>query len=230
MSSADRPLDVLLAASEVVGFAKTGGLADVAGSLPRALTRRGHRCRIILPLYRAVRERRLRLEGSGLPFTVPVGGGSVTGRIQTTHLTDPDVTVYLVEQPDYFERDDPSRGTGLYHLTAPDGSRRDYPDNCERFVFFSRAVLEACRLLDGWPDVLHANDWQTGLVPVYLEEEWRRHWDAQRRTRATRTRSVFTVHNLAYQGRFWKEELPLTGIGWDHSRSSTSSTTTRSTA
>lgn len=208
----DRPLDVLVAASEVVGFAKTGGLADVAGSLPRALARRGHRCRIILPLYRAVRERGVALQCAGHPFTVPVGGGSVTGRLKMTRWTDPDVTIYFVEQPDYFERDDPKRGTGLYHLTAPDGTRRDYPDNCERFVFFSRAVLESCRLLDWWPDVLHANDWQTGLVPVYLDEEWRRHWDSARCAKAGRTRSVFTVHNLAYQGLFWALDLGLTGL------------------
>lgn len=208
----DRPLDILLAASEVVGFAKTGGLADVAGSLPRALARRGHRCRIILPLYRCVRDRGVPLEPIGHPFTVPVGGGTVVGRLMMTRWTDPDVTIYFVEQPDYFERDDPQRGTGLYHLTAPDGSRRDYPDNCERFVFFSRAVLETCRLLDDWPDILHANDWQTGLVPVYLEEEWRKRGGGCSGNKAVHTRSVFTVHNLAYQGLFWAIDMQLTGL------------------
>src|SRR5436309_9595757 len=157
---------VLLAASEVVGFAKTGGLADVAGSLPQALARRGHHCVVILPLYRCTHNAKVPPEPTDLTFNVPIGNRTLSGRLWRSKLPDGDVPVYLVEQPEYYDRDDPELGHGLYQFTLAGGQNRDYPDNCERFIFFSRAVLEAVRLLNFSPDVLHVNDWQTGLVPV----------------------------------------------------------------
>jgi starch synthase len=199
---------VLLAASEVVGFAKTGGLADVAGSLPRALARRGVDCAVLLPLYRSTRSGKIPLTPTGLEFRVPIGARSVSGALIRATLPDSNVPVYLIEQPDYYERDDPSQGRGLYQFTLPGGQKRDYPDNCERFVFFCRAVLESLRLLDYWPDVLHVNDWQTGLVPVYLQEEYRR------QPGYDRVRTLFTIHNLAYQGLFWHWDMALTGLDW----------------
>src|SRR5262245_51720758 len=163
-----KPLRCLYAASEVAGFAKTGGLADVAGSLPRALAQRGHDCAVILPLYRSVRAAGPPLEPTGLTFAVPFGDRLSTGALWRSALPGSGVPVFLVEQAHYYERDDPARGAGLYQFTDADGRKRDYPDNCERFLFFQQAVLEAVRLLDWWPDVLHNNDWQTGLIPVYL--------------------------------------------------------------
>jgi len=145
---------------------------------------------------------------------VPIGGRPVTGSLWQAALPDASVSVYLVEQPTYFERDDPAQGRGLYQLNLPDGKKSDYPDNCERFVFFARAVLEAIRLLDFWPDVLHNNDWQTGLVPVYLREEYGRRLAPDLRARFNRIRTVFTIHNLAYQGLFWHWDMPLTGLDW----------------
>jgi starch synthase len=205
-------LKLLLAASEVVGFAKTGGLADVAGSLPRALARRGHDCAVILPLYRCVRTGRVPLQPTNLHFTLPIGGRTVSGSLWRATLPGSTVAVYLVEQPEYYERDDPREGRGFYQFTLPNGQKRDYPDNCERFVFFSRAVLEALRLLDDWPEVIHANDWQTGLVPVYLREEYSRHNTPDLRNRYNRIRTLFTIHNLAYQGLFWHWDMLLTGL------------------
>jgi starch synthase len=205
---------VLLAASEVVPFAKTGGLADVAGSLPQALARRGHQCAVILPLYRSSRAGKIPLHRIDRSFTVPIGGSVVTGNLWQAALPDASVSVYLVEQPTYFERDDPAQGRGLYQLNLPDGKKSDYPDNSERFVFFNRAVLEAIRLLDYWPDVLHNNDWQTGLVPVYLREEHSRRLAPDLRARFSRIRTVFTIHNIAYQGLFWHWDMPLTGLDW----------------
>jgi starch synthase len=205
---------VLLAASEVVGFAKTGGLADVAGSLPRALAERGHSCAVILPLYRCARNASNRPEPTTLSFTIPMRGRPVPGRLWRATLPDSAVPVYFVEQNDYFDRDDPRLGRGLYQFTASDGTKKDYPDNCERFVFFSRAVLEAIRLLDFWPDVLHANDWQSGLVPVYLREEHSRRGHPDLRPQYGRIRSLFTIHNIAYQGVFWHWDLPITGLDW----------------
>jgi hypothetical protein len=160
------PLSIVHVASEVVGFAKTGGLADVVGALPRALAQRGHRCAIFLPLYRSVRTGPVPVTPTAHSFTVPIRDRAVPGRIWQSQLADADVPVYLIEQPDYFERDDPERGWGFYQYTTTAGQKQDYPDNCERFAFYCRAVLEALPRLNLWPDVLHIHDWQTGLVPT----------------------------------------------------------------
>ncbi len=204
----------LYAASEVAGFAKTGGLADVVAALPRALAQRGHDCAVILPLYRGVRTGKRPLEPTGLTFGVPFGNRLASGSLWRSTLPDSTVPVYLVEQPHYYERDDPAAGSSIYQFTAPDGARRDYPDNCERFVFFQQAVLEALRLLDWWPDVLHNNDWQTGLIPVYLRELYSRHPTPELRPLYRRIRTLFTIHNMAYQGVFWHLDMPLTGLPW----------------
>ncbi len=204
---------VLLAASEVVGFAKTGGLADVTGSLPRALARRGHDCAVILPLYRCARLGKVPLTPTPHRLAVPVNGRTVSARLWRATLPDSDVPAYLIDEPGYFDRDDPAQGRGLYQFTLPGGQKKDYADNCERFVFFSRAVLEALPLLDFWPEVLHANDWQTGLVPVYLRELYANpRGTADPRYRKVRT--LLTVHNLAYQGLFWHWDMNLTGLDW----------------
>jgi starch synthase len=200
---------LLLVASEVVGFAKTGGLADVAGALPRALERRGHECAIVVPLYRSTRSGPIAISPTPHSFSVPVGTKTVPGRLWRATLPNSNVTVHLIEQPDYFERDDPSAGRGLYQFALPDGQKRDYPDNCARFVFFCRAALEAMALLDYWPDVIHANDWQTGLIPVYLKEE------SRKTPEHDRIGSLFTIHNIAYQGLFWHWDVPLTGLPWN---------------
>src|SRR5438105_14811255 len=155
MSIPDREHRLLLAASEVVGFAKTGGLADVAGALPRALARRGWDCAVILPLYRSIRSGKPPLQPTGIDLKAAIGNRTVTGRLWRSSLPASEVPVYLVEQPHYFERDDPAQGRGLYQFSAPGAQKRDYSDNYERLIFFSRAVLEAVRLLDFWPGVMH---------------------------------------------------------------------------
>src|SRR5262249_9875987 len=123
------------------------------------------------------------------------------------------VPVYLIEQRDYFERDE-SPGYGLYQYREPGGQMKPYPDNCERFVFFCRAVLETVRLLDLWPDLLHLHDWQTGLVPVYLREVYQKETAEAFSEEYRRIRTVLTVHNVAYQGVFWHWDMNLTGLDW----------------
>jgi starch synthase len=205
---------ILYAASEVTGFAKTGGLADVAGSLPRALAKRGHECVVFLPLYRAVREGAQPLESIGLRYDVVLGSKTVSGSLRRSVLPGCHVPVYLVEQPDFFERDDPAAGRGLYQFTLPDGSKRDYPDNSVRFIFFCRAILDVLPRLNFWPDVLHLNDWQTGLIPVLLRELYSRLPERAVRERYQQIRTLLTIHNLAYQGVFWHLDMPLTGLSW----------------
>jgi starch synthase len=206
------PIRVLLAASEVVGFAKTGGLADVSGALPAALARRGHTCAVILPLYRCCRS--AAPERTETTLRVPIGGRTVSGRLWRSPLPGTRATVWLIEQPDYFERDDPASGRGLYQYTLPGGARRDYPDNSERFLFFCRAVLEALPRIGFWPDVLHANDWQTGLLPVYLREVYDRLSDPHLGTLYDRIHTLFTIHNIAYQGLFPAGDMVLAGLDW----------------
>lgn len=202
-------LRVLVASSEVAGFAKTGGLADVAASLPRALAARGNQVAIVMPFYNSVRRSGQPIEKTGLALPVPMGDRVLACRLYRTHLPGCGVPVYLVEHPPFFERDDPKAGRGLYQETMPGGYKADYQDNAERYVFLSRATLELVPHLGFTPDVIHANDWQTGLVPVYLNEVYRP------RDGYHNTRSVFTVHNIAYQGMFGRQVMKLTGLpGW----------------
>ncbi len=198
---------ILLASSEVVGFAKTGGLADVAGSLPGALNRRGLSCDIILPLHNSARRAQTAPVPTDIRLSVPVGGRMMDARLWRSSLPD-GVTVWLVENDGYFGRDD-GKAKGLYQETLPDGSRRDYADNCERWVFFNRAVAQALPHLPHWPDVVHVNDWQTGLIPAYLREVYG--WDDER---YSRTRTLLTIHNIAFQGAFWHWDMILAGLPW----------------
>jgi starch synthase len=188
-----------VATSEAVPFAKTGGLADVCGALPLELARLGHRPMVVMPAYRQSMDCGARVEPLGIEFIVPVGSKTVTGHLLKSSLPGGDVPVYLVEQADYFDRAE------LYRTND-----KDYPDNCERFVFFCRAVMEAIRLLDLEVDLIHANDWQTGLIPAYLKLEY------CRLPRYSRTACLFTIHNLAYQGTFWHWDMLLTGLDWKY--------------
>jgi starch synthase len=198
-----------LAASEVVGFAKTGGLADVAGALPRALARRGNLAAVAMPFYSAIRRAGVPVERTNIVLPVPMGDRVLACRVYRSHLHNSDVPVFLIEHQPFFERDDPATGRGLYQQQMWGGYKSEYPDNGERFVFFSRAVLELVPHLGFPPDVIHANDWQTGLVPVFLSEVYRHHPGYQR------LRSVFTIHNVAYQGSYPRDLLNLTGLpGW----------------
>jgi starch synthase len=190
---------VVLATSEAVPFAKTGGLADVCGALPIELGRLGHQVSVIMPAYRSVFRSGVPIEPTGINLSIPVGRKTVTGKLQLSHFPGTDVPVYFVDRPEYFDRED------LYQSAG-----RDFPDNCERFVFFSRAVLEAVRQLDLNVDILHCNDWQTGLVPAYHKIEYRGV------PRFERTASLLTVHNLAYQGTFWHWDMLLTGLDWKY--------------
>src|ERR1700690_2111616 len=172
---------VLFVSSEGVPFAKTGGLADVVGSLPRALMKLGCEVAVVMPKYRSVspEKYKLKLEVKGMP--VPMGMGEVAADIYSPRLGDTHGTVDFIQNDRYFDRD------GFYG--TPEG---DYHDNAERFAFFSRAVLEMLKALNWYPEILHLNDWQSGLVATYLKTLYKNSPPYQS------TRTLFSIHNMAY--------------------------------
>ncbi|MCA9132438.1 MAG: glycogen synthase, partial [Planctomycetales bacterium] len=180
-------------------LAKTGGLGDVCGALPIALEKLGCRNSAFLPAYRSVLRSGLRVEPTKVTFTIPIAGRNVACRLLHTQLPGSNVDVYLIDQPQYFDRD------ALYN-----DRQGEYRDNCERFCFFGRAVVEAIGQLELAPDIVHCHDWQAGLVPAHMH--------ARRKEIAwmQRAKSVMTIHNLAYQGRYWHLDMPLTGLDWDY--------------
>ncbi|HXL72956.1 MAG TPA: glycogen synthase GlgA [bacterium] len=189
---------ILLVASEVHPFAKTGGLADVAGALPHALLKLGCEVAVVMPKYKSVSPEKYRLKYEINGLSVPMGMGDMSADILSTRLGDTYAKIYFVQCDRYFDRE------GLYG--TPEG---DYHDNAERFAFFSRSVLEMLRALDWYPDVIHLNDWQTGLIPAYLKTLYADQKNYQR------IRTLFTIHNMAYQGLFPKYVLPMTGLRWE---------------
>ncbi|MEC8509412.1 MAG: glycogen/starch synthase [Planctomycetota bacterium] len=144
-------MNILIASSEVVPFAKTGGLADVCGALPIELERLGHRPFVFMPGFRSVYTAGQPVEPLGVEFNIPIGSKISKGSLAKSVLPGSEVEVFIVQQPEYFERAELYREAG-----------EDYPDNCERFVFFCRAVMESIRFLDLKVDVLHGHDWQAG--------------------------------------------------------------------
>ena len=181
-------MKIAIVASEVAPFSKTGGLGDVTGALPAALAAEGAETITVSPLYRSVRAHAPAL--TPLRVRVPVGSAVIEAPVHRTG------SCYFLEHDPYFDRD------ALYG--TPLG---DYSDNVSRFIFLCRGSLELLRLL-GAPDVIQLNDWQTGLTPIYVKTLYARSF--------TRTKTVFTVHNLAYQGLFWHLDMPLTGLDWKH--------------
>lgn len=192
---------VVLASSEAVPYSKTGGLADVTTALAKALAAAGHTVTLVVPYYKQLQQGdgRNPVAATGLPLQIRVGDRHLDGQILWAPLAGSSATVLFVDQPELFDRP---------KLYGDAGG--DYGDNCARFCFFSRAVMEACRLMVLRPDVIHANDWQTGLVPALLDAEYRGQPGFEK------TASVFTIHNLAYQGHFWHWDMKLTGLDWSH--------------
>ena len=171
-------MQLFFAASEVAPFIKTGGLADVAGSLPNALAKLGHDVRVILPLYSAIPAKWRRQMTFLKRFHFPLSWRNAYCGLFSLEYQG--LTYYFIDNEYYFKRE------GLYGQF----------DDGERFAYFSRAVVEVPVQLGWSPDIIHCNDWQTGLVPVYLLEA--RH----REPLLKHTKSVFTIHNIEYQGRF----------------------------
>jgi starch synthase len=188
---------VLIAASEANPYAKTGGLADVTGALLNEFRKKDYNVSLCLPLYRTIRES-CRLFPTGKSFSLVMGTRTLSADVWTSG-EEPTPRAYFIRCDALFDREE------LYG--TPDG---DYGDNAIRFAFFSRAVLEMCIALKLRPDVIHCNDWQTGLLPLYLKDTYREE------KLLRKTAVLFTVHNLGYQGLFPAHELINTGLGWQY--------------
>ncbi len=190
-------LHVATIASEMVPLAKTGGLGDVGGALPVALEQNGCKCTGFLPAYRSVLKSGLKIESTNHSFTIYIGGQHVACRLLKTRLPGSSVDVYLIDQPKYFDRE------GLYS-----DARGEYKDNCERFSFFCRATVEAIDRLELDIDIAHSHDWQSGLIPAFVRTRHGHYaW-------MEKVKTIHTIHNLAYQGRFWHVDFPMTGMDW----------------
>lgn len=198
---AQKPLNILLVSPEAVPFAKTGGLADVAGALPLELAKLGHQVRLVIPRYGSI-------DGVAhgfkewLRFDVSTPFGPIPAVIERSVIADGTVPVFAVRHDPYFAR------AGLYGEGG-----HDYPDNLERFTFFCRAVMDLLPRFAkeaGWtPDILHAQDWQTALCMVYP----RTLYAGAPSMKALGT--VFTIHNIGYQGHFPVTDYLKTGLGWN---------------
>ncbi|MCL5268842.1 MAG: glycogen synthase GlgA [Bacteroidetes bacterium] len=199
-----QPLNVLFLSSEVFPFAKTGGLADVASALPQALKEIGNDVRLAIPRYGFVNERKFRIHEiiRLKDIDIPIGKKDAKLNVKSSFLIGErtKVQIYFIDSSEFFGR------AGIYQDPK---TKKDYSDNDERFIFYSRGIFEILKRLGWAPHIIHCNDWQTGLVPAYLKKIY----GADPFFKNIRT--VFTIHNVAYQGNFPKEMFAKTGLPAD---------------
>jgi starch synthase len=190
------PMNICFATTECVPFAKTGGLADVSGALPKALAEQGHHVKLFLPLYQATPVfdygfvQAHELDG----ITAPVGHRTIPFHTWYGHLPDSEVEVYLIDCPLYFHRPQ------LYTADR---------DEDERFILFQHAILNVLQRYAWAPDVIHCNDWATALLPVYLRKTYS--WDHL----FAQTATLLSIHNIGYQGRFAPASIHTAGLSYD---------------
>lgn len=190
-------MKICYATSECVPFAKTGGLADVGGALPKALSEEGCEVKVFLPYYASIDQQEHNLIKAQELHHIPVTIENQIHLFDTWYgkLPDSNVEVYFIDCPEYFHRPD------LYTSDA---------DEDERFILFQHAILQVLQRYHWAPDVVHCNDWQTALLPVYLKMNYK--WDAL----FAQTKSLMAIHNIGYQGKFPKETLSKAGLSPDN--------------
>ncbi len=185
----ERPLRVLILAAEIVPFVKVGGLADVVGALPKSLQMLGHDVRLAMPRYGQVDPDRFKLSTMLDAVDVNMNSFREKAAVRQGSIGD-GIPVYMIDAPRYFDREN------IY----------GYTDDGERFILFCRAALEAMRALDWSPDIIHCNDWHTGIVPNWTHTIFRDD------PFFADTATVYTIHNLAYQGIFGLRILEVAGV------------------
>jgi starch synthase len=193
---------ILLASSELHPYSKTGGLADMVAALAKSLARHGHQVGVVTPLYLGIRERFPEIRRLDLPLDLPLGNLRVTGEIWT--LQQENLTVYFLDQPGFYQRPTLYQQFGI-----------DFPDNAERFIYFSKVVAHLALHLPSKPELLHVHDWQSALAALFVRHQRRLPgWENAPRT-------CLTIHNLAYQGVFSAAHFALTNLPWDYFNHST---------
>lgn len=186
-------MKILMAASEMAPFARTGDLADEVGAMAANLQAAGNEVTVVLPFYRCVREdKAVKAKRTKIKLSVPVGPASLPGEVFETATAD-GVKVLLIARDEFFDR------SGLY---GTDG--RDYQDNSARFIFFTKCALELARRLPVPPDILHVHSWQTALLPVFVRDQ------------RVPIITVLTPHGLEFQGNFWSYDFGLTNLSGDY--------------
>ena len=197
-----KEIKILFASSEVVPFAKTGGLADVSSALPKQLKLLGHDVRVIMPQYKSIPGTKYKLrEVIRLKnIEVPLDNKIQRIAIKSAFIPDSKVQVYFIEHPEYFNR------SGLY-IDPETG--QDYLDNDARFLLFARGILEISKTLAWQPDIIHCNDWQTATTPLYLKTLYNDD------SFFHGTKTVLSLHNVGYQGNFPPSALKVSGLPED---------------
>ncbi|MCW8996151.1 MAG: glycogen synthase GlgA [Psychromonas sp.] len=194
-------MNIVWATSEAAPYAKTGGLADVSYSLPYALAENGHNVSVFMPYYpQVMAEKCDDTESVYELLGVPFGDGTEEWASIRRHKINENLSFYFIEHNRFFDR------PKLY-----DWDGNEYSDNAERFIFLSRAIMQAILALDIQVDVIHANDWHTALCNVYLKSSLYNGFDNFKQTK-----SIITIHNIGYQGVFHKSNLYWTGLSWDY--------------
>jgi len=186
-------MNILMAASEMAPFARTGALADAVAELSSGLRALGHDVSVVIPYYRSLREdKTLKRKKSSLKFSVQVGSAKIPAEIHEAKTAD-GIRLYLVARDEYFDR------TGVYGV---DG--RDYQDNAARFIYFTKCALELARRITPVPDIFHAHSWEAALAPVFARDQ------------QLPFHTVLTPHSLEYQGNFWSYDFGLTNLPGDY--------------
>jgi len=171
---------------EIIPYAKTGGLADVVGTLPLYLEKAGHEISMFMPFYKSVKKSGIDIKLLDITFDIPIDDIKHTVTLwKSIHHGSKNIAIYFIQRDEYYDRD------ALYGTESG-----DYQDNSERFIFFSRLSI----------DIIHCHDWQTALIPVYLKTLFNRD------EKLSSIKTVLTIHNLAYQGIFRQEDMKLTGL------------------
>lgn len=187
-------MNILLASSEVYPYSKTGGLADMVSALAKTLAHTGHEARVVTPLYRGIKAKYPDMRREDWWFDLPLGTRRVSAELYSLEA-EKNLTIYFIQQPEFYDR------AGFYME-----NNVGYPDNAERFIFFSKCVAHLARYLPWRPDVVHVHDWQVGFVPaLILNQQANEGWGNPPPT-------CLTIHNLAYQGDFPAESFALTNL------------------
>jgi starch synthase len=182
-------MKILMATSEFAPLASTGSLGETVQTLAIELKRLGHDVSVVMPLYRSIREATYKLEPSQDQLQIALGDKKVTAEFLTTKTSE-GIPVFLVRRDEYFDR------SGIYS-----GNDRAYEDNSERFIFFSKAVVELARRITPAVEIIHCHDWPTALIPVFVKD------------RRLPLLTALSVHDLEYQGSFWSFDFALTNLG-----------------